>query len=724
MKKSVQDKQTIVPLEDVHRSSSEAFDQSASMSPGALLRAEIRDLSSGIAEKCAFDEGSRADVPPLLSSKDDSEPIVGDGSNIDCFLPPDKVIDLQQDNSAGEQGKFQSEILDRDAGGESFDSSRESTFENIPFRWENEPQDSPKACDDAEAPRVRAFQLINDKDLLMVKSEQEFKSFLGCGSDDLVKVVSMFGNTGDGKSYTLNHCFFHGQEVFGTSDSQTSCTAGAWMAYNVDHKAIVIDTEGMLAVSENENERKRLLLKILAVSDLAIYVTRAERLHQDMFQFLEDASTAFCKYFQSELEAVAVKTGVQTMVSSVGPALIIFHETRNTEVLKSDVTSNLVERFTTASNKEIRSFPLAYSDVQYVGSRKPEGHKTDFSPLQLAIASSLAKCTVRIHRAPQVVYQQIVSLNDKFSGQLPTHCGNILPDVLFRCPHRCFACGLQCNQTVSHDVLKSPHSVEGTCKFVACYGNEEYTCQECYRQGQRRVVAKVDSVTLGVVWGAQWHCPKCKVVYSENFYHHDRQKFLEKLRPECTHVWEESVVGGEAAGNTARKAIETIRNYAGVVAAVGDKPVNAALVAVKDWTRPAYWAKDEDIVACRQCARGLATSSQKHHCRRCGEGFCDTCSTGRIPVRERGWMNPVRVCDTCLEILSREEEMLASTAKEREEEVWQEDSDEEVCVLNDAAHNLPSEECKQPFLPSGMWEAVQACGGGGNPIFHGRGSRH
>ena len=55
-------------------------------------------------------------------------------------------------------------------------------------------------------------------------------------------------------------------QVFGTSDLQTSCTAGAWMAYNEDHKAIVIDTEGMLAVSENENERKRLLLKVLSSS--------------------------------------------------------------------------------------------------------------------------------------------------------------------------------------------------------------------------------------------------------------------------------------------------------------------------------------------------------------------------------------------------------------------------------------------------------------------------
>jgi zinc finger FYVE domain-containing protein 1 len=155
---------------------------------------------------------------------------------------------------------------------------------------------------------------------------------------------------------------------------------------------------------------------VLAVSDIVIYVTRAERLHQDMFTFLEDASAAYCKYFSKELEAAAQATckacvaaaaknggsaaryggsaatsnagvagsngsaatgGAATpshtcTVSSVGPALVLFHETRNTEVLASDITSNLIQRFSAAANKSIRSFPLAYSDVVYVGQRKPE----------------------------------------------------------------------------------------------------------------------------------------------------------------------------------------------------------------------------------------------------------------------------------------------------------------------------------------------------------------
>jgi len=80
--------------------------------------------------------------------------------------------------------------------------------------------------------------------------------------NQLVKVVSIFGNTGDGKSHTLNQTLFGGREVFTTSHLQTSCTAGVWAAYDPAHHAIVLDTEGLLGVSANENRRTRLLLKV------------------------------------------------------------------------------------------------------------------------------------------------------------------------------------------------------------------------------------------------------------------------------------------------------------------------------------------------------------------------------------------------------------------------------------------------------------------------------
>lgn len=79
-----------------------------------------------------------------------------------------------------------------------------------------------------------------------VKDEEEFVGRLGCRPDELLKVVSIFGNTGEGKSHTLNHTFFLGREVFKTSPTQESCTVGVWAAMDPVHCVVVIDTEGLL----------------------------------------------------------------------------------------------------------------------------------------------------------------------------------------------------------------------------------------------------------------------------------------------------------------------------------------------------------------------------------------------------------------------------------------------------------------------------------------------
>lgn len=71
-------------------------------------------------------------------------------------------------------------------------------------------------------------------------------SRLGCQPEELLKVVSIFGNTGEGKSHTLNHTFFLGREVFQTSPNQESCTLGVWAAMDPVHRVVVIDTEGLL----------------------------------------------------------------------------------------------------------------------------------------------------------------------------------------------------------------------------------------------------------------------------------------------------------------------------------------------------------------------------------------------------------------------------------------------------------------------------------------------
>lgn len=75
------------------------------------------------------------------------------------------------------------------------------------------------------------------------------------------------------------------------------------------------------------------LLQVLAVSDIVVYRTRAERLHNDMFQFLSSASAAYLKHFTPELRALSSRCGLDVPLSCLGPAVIIFQETTHTQLL-------------------------------------------------------------------------------------------------------------------------------------------------------------------------------------------------------------------------------------------------------------------------------------------------------------------------------------------------------------------------------------------------------
>lgn len=186
---------------------------------------------------------------------------------------------------------------------------------------------------DSYIKKPACFLLIDEQEVLQVKTAEEFVSKLGCHSTTLVKVVSIFGNTGEGKSHTLNYTFFNQQEVFRTSPTQNSCTIGIWCAYDSERRVITIDTEGLLGLSENVNRRTRLLLKVLAISDIIIYRTRAERLNNDLFIFLGSASQAYIKHFAKELRSASQRCNLQCTLSDLGPVVIIFHETVYTNAL-------------------------------------------------------------------------------------------------------------------------------------------------------------------------------------------------------------------------------------------------------------------------------------------------------------------------------------------------------------------------------------------------------
>ena len=254
--------------------------------------------------------------------------------------------------------------------------------------------------------------------------------------------MSIFGNTGDGKSHTLNHTFFNGEEIFRTSSDQRSCTIGIWVAYSKDYSTLVIDTEGLLGVSDNENRRIRLLLKILAISDIVLYRTRAERLHNDMFRFLDNASNAYWQYFAPELQAALRRNSIGSItVSSLGPNVVIFHETQFTQILgatngnstttpSNHIISQQIHREDGADQEQselmnsyhpneerillsaeehiqmrfadLKLSPKAFSCIEYVGTQTL-APPTDFTPLQKRMRELLSNNSVRAPRTPDIV---------------------------------------------------------------------------------------------------------------------------------------------------------------------------------------------------------------------------------------------------------------------------------------------------------------------------------
>lgn len=61
---------------------------------------------------------------------------------------------------------------------------------------------------------------------------------------------------------------------------------------------------------------------------------------------------------------------------------------------------------------------------------------------------------------------------------------------------------------------------------------------------------------------------------------------------------------------------------------------------------------------CAGCSTQFTFTVLKHQCRACGDYFCHSCSSGKRPVPERGYKDPVRVCDLCLHVVDRRSRLL------------------------------------------------------------------
>ncbi|XP_077522696.1 zinc finger FYVE domain-containing protein 1-like isoform X1 [Amblyomma americanum] len=498
--------------------------------------------------------------------------------------------------------------------------------------------------------------LVDDKEVLKVSSAAELAAKLGCKPETSVKVVSIFGNTGEGKSHTLNHTFYDGRQVFQTSPQQESCTIGVWAAHCPEQGLLTIDTEGLLGIAENQNQRTRLLLKVLAVSDIVIFRTRAERLTTDLFTFLGDASRAYVSHFSHELKALKERCNLTGPISALGPAVIVFHETMHTRPLANDdghlAVGDLKNRF-----GQINQSFDAFSDLQYVGIQTVR-LPTCFDGLRAAVKKIMENSTVRSARPMEVIFQALKLLNDKFSGDIEKTIPSTFPDQYFTCQIACIACAARCNKTMNH---QDDHACGTRCQYQHQYNNRVQQCKDCYEKSGREVVltpqtaAKNESAMMAwakFAWsGYVLECPSCGVIYqSRQYWYGNRNPDETVTRVEIVHVWPGDKSFTQEPSNTAQKMLDGLKVITETVSTYSARPATTVSDWMNDKIAPSYWVPNYKIQACNKCGKSFPPQEKKHHCRACGNGFCEECSSKTRPVPERGWgSEPVRVCDDCFE---------------------------------------------------------------------------
>ncbi|CAB4035881.1 myotubularin-related 2-like, partial [Paramuricea clavata] len=59
------------------------------------------------------------------------------------------------------------------------------------------------------------------------------------------------------------------------------------------------------------------------------------------------------------------------------------------------------------------------------------------------------------------------------------------------------------------------------------------------------------------------------------------------------------------------------------------------------------WVANERAKECHDCKVKFTHFNRRHHCRACGQVFCNECSSHRVCLLKLGYTKQERVCDRC-----------------------------------------------------------------------------
>ncbi|KAJ3658912.1 hypothetical protein Zmor_010626 [Zophobas morio] len=502
----------------------------------------------------------------------------------------------------------------------------------------------------------KVVHLLDEQRNVLIKTEQEFVDLLKINPRHKIKVVSIVGNTGNGKSYTLNHTFFDGVEFFKTK-LEYSCNLGMWAKYDPTLKIICIDTEGFVASSKEICQQSYFLLKIFAISDIVIYRTTSEELPSYMYRFLGEASKIYKEYFNCVLQKIWPNYETEKETTSVGPCVIIFNEPKHPNTLTNvgNITATVLKQILRENFARHYERCDGFSSLHYV--RALRSSKEYFKELRWVVEKELKSIELRSPRSAKYVYHTLKEVfNEKLRSQRDNSVLQQNISSYFTCRDKCQSCGTSCSLPMNHQHDDEPHFSERSCKFQHQYQNFVYFCKKCCKNGRKQIVkpSKLEkneqswSNIVSTAWsGYTIECPRCGKIYqSRSYWFGNKAPEDEAVVVETQHAWQghKSLWDPQISGQNAVDVVTTIGN---IVTNVGSEPKKMIGDWLTDKIAPSYWKPNSEILKCAKCETVFGCDTTKHHCRVCGKGFCQACSSKTQPVPEKGWYEDVRVCDFC-----------------------------------------------------------------------------
>ncbi|XP_046980058.1 zinc finger FYVE domain-containing protein 21-like [Schistocerca americana] len=75
------------------------------------------------------------------------------------------------------------------------------------------------------------------------------------------------------------------------------------------------------------------------------------------------------------------------------------------------------------------------------------------------------------------------------------------------------------------------------------------------------------------------------------------------------------------------------------------------------------WIPDSEAAHCSNCEVKFDMLRRKHHCRRCGNIFCNSCCATKLGLPRMGFVDPVRLCKPCADVTDRENDFFNNQLK-------------------------------------------------------------